>query len=558
MDSAEIVSLSPFLLTGTLRTHNHPGIEEEGLMRRAMRRLWKLLGSDGKSRSEGTRPRGKSTVRLEILALEDRLVPTGTLTGMVSANAAVALQGIQVTLTGNGVNLSTTTDGQGDYAFRSLTAGTYQVTALAGGSLSQGSTTTVTVVDGQVTTQDLSTGGLAPGLVSLRDFLNTPIVLGGFGLPAAGTPVNIPPVVSNPIANQTLGSLASQTIDLAGVFGDPNLTNSQVVFQTSDGNMAVNLLDPQAPQTVANFFDYVNNARYDNTIFHRLDTNPPVLQGGGFGLQTSGGAVTGFSDVANASDPQLANEFSIPDTLGTLAMAKLSDNPNSATSEFFFNLANNSTTLGSSNNGGFTVFGSVASDATSQAVFNALQTPNTYNETTANSAFNVLPLTGYNGQAANVVFTGDTDGTTSTIANVSSVTGLSTGQSITGPGIAPGTTILTVGTNSITLSQATIAAGTGVTLTASPPTQTDAAFPGDTTPSNYLAINGVQVVKQDEALSYSVVSNSNPSVVGVQFVAGHPEVLQITSLGPSGTATITVQATTTLGASVQTTFQVTV
>jgi hypothetical protein len=115
-----------------------------------------------------------------------------------------------------------------------------------------------------------------------------------------------------------------------------------------------------------------------------------------------------------------------------------------------------------------------------------------------------------------------------------------------------------VGTNSITLSQATFVPGTGVTFTASPPTQTDGAFPGDTTPSNYLVINGVQLVKQDDALTYTVASNSNPSVVSAQFVPGHPEVLQITSLGPSGTATITVQATNILGQSVQTTFQVTV
>jgi cyclophilin family peptidyl-prolyl cis-trans isomerase len=442
-------------------------------MRRVIRRLGNLFGSAGKSRPDGLRSR--STVRLEVLALEDRLVPAlGTLTGMVSANAAVALQGIQVTLTGNGVNLSTTTDGQGDYAFRSLTAGTYQVTALAGGSLSQGNTATVTVVNGQVTTQNLSTGGLAPGLVSLRNFLNTPIVLGGFGLPAAGPSVNSPPVVSNPIANTTLTSGASQTIDLAGVFTDPNLTNSQVVFHTSDGDMTVNLFDPQAPQTVANFFDYVG--RYTSTIFHRLDTNPPVLQGGGFGLPQS------FTTVDNPSDPQLANEFSLPDTLGTLAMAKLKGNPNSATSQFFFNLADNSITLGAGNNGGFMVFGSVASDATSQAVFKALQATPTQDESAFNSAFNPLPI--------------------SASANLT-------------------------------------------------------AFPTNTTPADYLTINSVQVVKQDEALSYSVVS-SNPSVVSAQFVPGHPEVLQITSLGPSGTATITVRATTSLGATLQTTFQVTV
>ena len=333
----------------------------------------------------------RPSVRLELLSLEHRITPSastlGTLSGAVVLGGGVtpgqffSLQGIDVTLTGTStqgdvVDMSATTDGSGTFAFRSVEAGTYELTALPDATLTQGGEVDgVTVVAGQSTTQNVTVGGLAGEVVSLRDFLNTP-PQNAFGLPTAGATSDSPPVVSTPIANVVVASGGSTTIDLAANFTDPDLTNSQVVFDTSDGPMVVNLDDAAAPQTVANFLDYVENSRYDDTIFHRLDTNPPVLQGGGFGLQTnSSGDVTGFPGVANSTDPLLANEFSssLPDTLGTLAMAKLGGDPNGATSQFFFNLADNSSTLGGSNNGGFAVFGSVASDPTSQAVFQALQ-----------------------------------------------------------------------------------------------------------------------------------------------------------------------------------------
>ena len=104
----------------------------------------------------------------------------------------------------------------------------------------------------------------------------------------------------------------------------------------------------------------------------------PVLQGGGFSLQTSSGTVTGFNAVANSNDPLLQDEAtsSAADTLGTLAMAQPGSNANGATSEFFFNLANNASSLA----GNFTVFGAVASDPASQAAFTALQAVPVQNE----------------------------------------------------------------------------------------------------------------------------------------------------------------------------------
>jgi cyclophilin family peptidyl-prolyl cis-trans isomerase len=470
------------------------------LMRRIPAWLWNFIQRFSGQRRRPSLSRRQPTVRLQLRPLEERVTPAvvglGSVSGVVAVLSSVnsapfSLQGIQVTLSGtsnqgDAVNLTGTTDAQGDFAIRSVEAGSYLLSAAPGNALLQGAASTVTVTAGQNTVQNLGAGTLAPSLISLRDFLAT-TTNASLGLPSAGATANSPPTVHRAITNVALASGgAGSMIDLAANFSDPNTTNSQIVFDTSDGAMTVNLFDAQAPQTVANFLDYIQNSRYNDTIFQRLDTNPPVLQGGGFGLKPDAANGFTFPVVANSGDPNLANEFSssLPDTLGTIAMAKLGGNPNSATSEFFFNLADNSRTLGSSNNGGFAVFGSVASDATSQAVFKALQATPVQNESGANSAF--------------------------------------------------GTLLINSGSNL-------------------------AAFPKNTKQSDYLVVNDVRIVKQDESLTYSVVSNSNPAIVNAQFTAGHPEVLSLQPVaGQSGTATITVQATDQFGASVQTSFQATI
>ena len=63
-------------------------------------------------------------------------------------------------------------------------------------------------------------------------------------------------------------------------FSAGDISTSLVQFNTTDGPMKVTFFDAQAPQTVANFYDYINTGAYKNIIFSRLDTNPPVLQGG--------------------------------------------------------------------------------------------------------------------------------------------------------------------------------------------------------------------------------------------------------------------------------------
>lgn len=144
------------------------------------------------------------------------------------------------------------------------------------------------------------------------------------------------------------GLTASDTVAI-DVVSSPN-----VRLVTTKGDIVLTLLVSDAPITTNNFLQYVEDRFYDGTIFHRVvnTPNPFVIQGGGF-----------FPDLSQPSglrDP-IQNEFSATrsNIRGTIAMAKTSD-PNSATSQFFVNLADNSTSLDdTTNSGGFAVFGSV-------------------------------------------------------------------------------------------------------------------------------------------------------------------------------------------------------
>ncbi len=140
------------------------------------------------------------------------------------------------------------------------------------------------------------------------------------------------------------------------------------VLETNVGNIEFQFRDDVAPQTVQNFINYVEDGDYVNSIFHRLAFSgvaqtPFVLQGGGFSASTdqfpndpTTADPTLFSEVP--ADNPVVNEFSLSNTRGTVAMAKLGNQPNSATNQYFINLGDNSGTL-DNQNGGFTVFAEV-------------------------------------------------------------------------------------------------------------------------------------------------------------------------------------------------------
>ncbi|HVU35747.1 MAG TPA: peptidylprolyl isomerase, partial [Opitutaceae bacterium] len=148
-------------------------------------------------------------------------------------------------------------------------------------------------------------------------------------------------------------------LSLVPVFGVLSLANQAhalpiATFNTSLGSFQVELRSDVAPLTVQNFINYVDSGAYDNTIIHRSVANF-IVQGGGY---SADGAPFAFNTPPShiTQNAPVPNEFHLSNVAGTLAMAKIGGDPNSATSEWFFNLVDNSSNL-DNQNGGFTVFG---------------------------------------------------------------------------------------------------------------------------------------------------------------------------------------------------------
>jgi len=136
------------------------------------------------------------------------------------------------------------------------------------------------------------------------------------------------------------------------------------------GSIDVHLYDNEAPITCTNFLRYVNAGYYDYSMFHR-SVPGFVFQGGGIRLVPTD---TGYSlDWVPTYDP-IVNEYSPdrPNVLGTIAMAKTAAGPDTATSQFFFNFADNTDILDETNNGGYTVFGYITSGMDVLAAMEAL------------------------------------------------------------------------------------------------------------------------------------------------------------------------------------------
>lgn len=167
----------------------------------------------------------------------------------------------------------------------------------------------------------------------------------------------------------------------------PQIANATIVqIETNMGMIEVNLFDNDTPATVANFLFYVNNGRYTNSIFHRAVPDF-IVQGGGFTFDS----MVSFADIP--TQPAVMNEPVFSNVRGTIAMAKLGGDPNSATSQWFINLADNNANL-DGQNGGFTVFGQV--DANGMAVIDAIAALDRFN---FGGAFGEMPLQGFSGNA---------------------------------------------------------------------------------------------------------------------------------------------------------------
>lgn len=212
------------------------------------------------------------------------------------------------------------------------------------------------------------------------------------------------PIVGRVIPSQTLApGGGAVTVNLSDYLGLSGVAGPVVQFDTSLGKFNVELRPDAAPQHVTNFLNYTAAGRYSNTFFHRsasLDSSGAVsiVQGGGFGV-----ANNTVIDVPAFSPVPL--EYNWANARGTLAAARTSS-PNSATSQWYFNVRDNSTILDQSNGGGYTVFGRVL--GTGMTVVDAIAALQRVNASGGDpsSPFGELPVRNYtsgNIQLSNLV-----------------------------------------------------------------------------------------------------------------------------------------------------------
>lgn len=149
----------------------------------------------------------------------------------------------------------------------------------------------------------------------------------------------------------------TQTCSAAGTAASGASAFSTACVLTSEGEFVVELYAANAPQTVANFLQYVQDGSYTNTLMHRV-VRDFVVQGGGY--RYDGTVIPTRAPIPLESGNGLSN------VRGTIAMAR-TNQPNSATSQFFVNAVDNSTCLDRGTvrcdptGNGYAVFGRVIS-----------------------------------------------------------------------------------------------------------------------------------------------------------------------------------------------------
>ena len=165
-------------------------------------------------------------------------------------------------------------------------------------------------------------------------------------------PSNKPSAEESPSANTN----DKVELDPPVIAKDPATKNNspEVIMDTNFGEIVIKLDALNAPVTVENFLNYVKSKHYDNTQFHRV-IKGFMIQGGGF--SSEGDEKETVAPIKNEGKNGLTNKR------GSIAMARTND-PNSATSQFFINTVDNSRTLdagGANGPDGYAVFGEVIS-----------------------------------------------------------------------------------------------------------------------------------------------------------------------------------------------------
>ena len=133
-----------------------------------------------------------------------------------------------------------------------------------------------------------------------------------------------------------------------------NAENPKVLLETSQGNVTLELNQEKAPLTVKNIISYVEKKFYDNTVFHRV-IDDFMIQGGGFSNEDPPAQKKPESPIKNEG-----KKSGLSNIRGSIAMARTND-PDSATSQFFINVVDNSKGLdpGGYSPEGYAVFGKV-------------------------------------------------------------------------------------------------------------------------------------------------------------------------------------------------------
>lgn len=158
-----------------------------------------------------------------------------------------------------------------------------------------------------------------------------------------------------------------------------------VRIQTVFGVIDISLYDEEAPLTVANFLNYIDSGDFNHSIVHR-SLPGVIIQSGGYWVDIEANTLIPIvpgESIVNEFSPERSN------IRGTIAMAKRPDLPDSAVSQWFINVGDNSEDL-DTQTGGFTVFGRV--------IGNGMQVIDTINELpviNVGGVFSNLPTINY-------------------------------------------------------------------------------------------------------------------------------------------------------------------
>jgi cyclophilin family peptidyl-prolyl cis-trans isomerase len=326
------------------------------------------------------------------------------------------------TLTANSTNLTLALDPASDTGTPGNNITELAVVTLKGTGPKNTTITLTLPGNTTTTTQSDATGAYSFANVALSNGPNTFTVTatdsGNQHLSTSLTVTrNTAPTVAAAVSNFSVAQNAAKSVfNLPTIFSDQDV-NTLLQFTTNRGTFDVELFNQQVGATVANFLSYVNGpagANYLNSIFHRVTNlatdGIAVLQGGGFTFK-SNGSTTALPAISTHS--AIALQALLTNALGTIAMARTSD-PNSATSQFFFNTADNSVLdPGGTDPNGYAVFGVIRGAGLSVVQASAAVPP--VNE---GGNFASIPLTG-------VPANDPTFPTNTTAANYEMITGVS-------------------------------------------------------------------------------------------------------------------------------------